>query len=332
MALGREGDRLTCRSGHGFAIVQGIPVLLSEGIDPTHPYLSASLDRVRRGGFSPAEVSPSHGAPSEGAIDPFVQDEIVKTNGNLYRHLRGRLTRYPIPELRLPAGEGKLLLDVGCNWGRWTLSAAQTGYRAVGVDPGLDAALAAQRVARQLGLDVAFVVGDARRLPFTDGTFDVSFSYSVFQHFDKGDAQRAIQEMSRVTALGGKVLVQMANLLGLRQAYNRLRQLASRDANPFRVRYWRPRELRDTFERIVGPSRLDVDGFFSLNPQSRDLDLLSAFQGWVVRSSDALRGATQIVPALKLVADSLYVESLNHRSYQPADRPSAVGAAAAPKG
>jgi SAM-dependent methyltransferase len=302
---------LVCPSGHTFSIVEGIPVLLLDAHDPTHPYCAQSLDATR------AERSPpaAHVNGVDG-IDPFVQAEIVKTNGNLYRHLLGRLPRYPIPTLRLPPGEGRLLLDVGCNWGRWTMSAARAGYRAVGVDPGLDAARAGQRVARQLGLTVAFVVGDARKLPFADGTFDASFSYSVFQHFDKGNAQQAIREMSRVTALDGTVLVQMANLLGIRQGFNRVRQLMAGDTNEFRVRYWLTSELRRTFEAIIGPSRLEVDGFFSLNAQATDLDLMTPFYGWVVRASEAMRKAAQVVPPLLHVADSVYVQATNRRSYK----------------
>jgi SAM-dependent methyltransferase/uncharacterized protein YbaR (Trm112 family) len=313
LARAGAGDGgLACPGGHAFAVVDGIPVLLLERPDPTHPYCATTLDRVRR--QEAGTAAPAVGAAAT-EVDPFVQDEIVKTNGNLYRHLRGRLPRYPIPELRLPPGGGRWLLDVGCNWGRWTFSAARAGYRAVGIDPSLDAALAARRVARQLGLDVSFVVGDARHLPFAEGTFDAGFSYSVFQHFDKADAEAAIRELSRVTVLGGTVLVQMANLLGVRQAFNRIRQLAARDRNPFRVRYWLPSELRRAFERNVGPSQLDADGFFSLNAQATDLDLLTPLQGWVVRSSDLLREATHVVPPLKLVADSLYIESQNRRAY-----------------
>ena len=68
-----------------------------------------------------------------GEIDGWVERSIVKTHGNLYR---GRpLNRYPIPAFPLGPGEGGSLLDIGCNWGRWTIAAAQAGYRVTGVDP-----------------------------------------------------------------------------------------------------------------------------------------------------------------------------------------------------
>ena len=171
--LTAAGDRLTCPARHEFPIIDGIPMLLATGHDPTHPYCARTLDAVKGLG-TPGSDAARRG--NHGGVDPFVQDEIVKTNGNLYRHLRGRLPRYPIPTLRLPPGDGRTLLDVGCNWGRWTLAAGRAGYRAIGVDPWIEAARAGQRVARQLDLDVAFVVGDARHLPFADHSFDASFS------------------------------------------------------------------------------------------------------------------------------------------------------------
>lgn len=241
-------SELVCQQGHRFPVVAGIPVLLTSELAATHPYFDETLaiawERAR--GEAPLAISTAAG------VDTFVQEEIVKTHGNLYHHLKGRLPRYPIPELRLPAGEDAMLLDVGCNWGRWTLAAAQKGYCAIGLDPSLEACLAGQRVARQLGVEAAFIVGDARRLPFADGALDVVFSYSVLQHFAKADACLAVRDMARVTRSGGTVLAQMTNLYGLRQAYNRMRQLLRRETNLFRVRYWRPRELSRTFGDLVG--------------------------------------------------------------------------------
>ena len=60
---------------------------------------------------------------------------VAATNGFMYLHLLGKLSEYPIPDLRLPEGNGTPLLDVGCNWGRWSIAAARKGYAATGVDP-----------------------------------------------------------------------------------------------------------------------------------------------------------------------------------------------------
>ena len=107
-------------------------------------------------------------------IDPFVQERIPATNGFLYQSLRFRLPRYPIPELRLPGGRGKRLLDIGCNWGRWSIAAARKGYTVSGIDPVPQAILAARRVAEQLALDIDYRSGSGEIIPYPNDTFDVA--------------------------------------------------------------------------------------------------------------------------------------------------------------
>ena len=112
-------------------------------------------------------------------VDPFVQERIPYTNDFLYRPSQFRLTRYPIPELRLDPGDGKRLLDIGCNWGRWSIAAARKGYAVSGIDPSPQAILAARRVAKQLALDIDYRSGSGEIIPFAERSFDVVFSYSV---------------------------------------------------------------------------------------------------------------------------------------------------------
>jgi SAM-dependent methyltransferase len=292
------GNVLQCDAGHVFPVYEGIPVLFVPDNEPMYPpFAEPSADLV------------SQLAGSD-AIDPFVQQNLIRTNGKLYGSLRGRLKRYPIPELPLPAGEQRAFLDVGSNWGRWTIAAARKGYRAVGVDVSLAGARAGRRVARQLGVEAAFIVADARRLPFLDRTFDVCFSYSVLQHFEKPLARQAVAEMARVTNTGGRVLVQMANRFGLLQMVNRARQVLRRQSSPFRVHYWTPRELRDMFNDAVGPAQVYPEGFFSLDAQRADLDMLPRREAAVVRCSEKLRSASRYFSPLAALADSLYVDSL----------------------
>ena len=73
--------------------------------------------------------------PVREGIDPFVQEVIGATCGRLYEHLIADLPEYPIPELRLPPGEGRSFLEVGSNWGRWCVAAARRGYAADGDRP-----------------------------------------------------------------------------------------------------------------------------------------------------------------------------------------------------
>ena len=295
-----EGETLRCSEGHAYPYVDGIPVLVVEDLEPTQPgywALPEQIEAVRRA--EPPAVTGD-------AVDPYVAELIVGTHGNLYRHLSGGLERYPIPDFPLPPGSGELLLDIGCNWGRWSISAARAGYRAVGIDPSFEAIVAARRIARQLGVQARYAVADTRRLPFADGAFDVVFSYGVLQHLSKADVTTAIGEIARTVRPGGYSWVQMPNALGVRNLYQLARR-RFREGDRFEVRYWRPAELARAFGAI-GPTALTTDGFFTLNPQKRDLDLLPRRYRALVRASETLRR----IPLLTAVADSVNVRSTRH--------------------
>ena len=303
--LARGGQQLACPEGHAYRMVGEVPILLAQDIPDSHPYFEES--RLAATATSPSDAASAAGSLDD--VDPFVQQEIVKTNGILYRASLGTLRRYPIPDIPLPTGQGARLLDIGCNWGRWCIAATRRGYQVVGVDPGLAAIQAAYRVSRVLGQSPEFVVGDGRRLPFPDSSFDVVFSYSVLQHFSKDDARSSIREAARVTRPGGTVLIQLANVFGVRQLYNQARDVLHDEKNPFRVRRWTPREMLSTFEQLVGPARLSADGFFSLNAQPTDIDLMRSFPRAVVRASEGLRRLSRHIQPLVMVADSVFIEA-----------------------
>jgi SAM-dependent methyltransferase len=278
-------------------------MLLSEA-EQTHPAAFRSLEPGAGADCTARESDESRA----GIVDHFVQAEIVGTNGLMFRSLRGRLRDYPIPTLRLPPPQlgATRFLDLGCGWGRWCIAARRLGYSPVGIDVSLDAIHAAYRVSRQLGVDALFVAGDVRFLPFRDGLFDVAFSYSVLQHFSKADAVSAVAEAGRALKPGGLAVVQMANVLGLRSIYHQLRR-SFRPARAFEVRYWWPGELRATLARLIGPTDVKADGYFSLNPQASEAHMLPwAFRA-VIAASEMLRTlSTRGVP-VTWIADSLYV-------------------------
>jgi SAM-dependent methyltransferase len=317
-ALELGSGELACGAGHRYPLPDGIPVLLLENEPPTHGACWISLEEAEamRDSVTGSDAATSMAAkvaegdpeaPRAQTIDPLVQAVVAATCGGLYRHLVGRLETYPIPELPLPEGNGELFLEVGCNWGRWCVAAAQRGYRVVGVDPSLSAIAAARRVAHRLGIDATYLVADARHLPFPAESFDVVFSYSVFQHFAKTDALASFDEIGRVLRPGGLAKLQMANVYGARSLWRQLRERRFREPRRlFDVRYWSPGELRRDLSRRVGPTELEVDGFFTLNAQTADLGLLPRRFRLLVRISDALRRASRRIPQLRYSADSLY--------------------------
>lgn len=303
--LSQGSSTLTCKNAHSYAVVEGIPILLLAEVKQTHIEGERALavaEKPESANLPQFNVVPS-------VIDPFVQNAIGATNGSLYQHLVGKLTEYPIPRLRLPPGNGRLFLEIGCNWGRWCIAAARLGYVPVGIDPSLKAIRAARRVASQLGIRAHYLVADGRYLPFPNETFSHAFSYSVLQHIPKADVTQTLGELRRVLRPGAASTVQMPNALGIRCAYHQFRR-CFREARDFEVRYWTPHELVSAFEHAIGPTRMLVDGFFSLNPQFSDRRFMPRKYQALVWLSEALRRASQTVPAMAYVADSLYLDSV----------------------
>lgn len=299
-ALRFEADRCECDSGHRYPIVEGIPVFLIAETAPTHAAITRSLEAAQS-----ARVPPPH-PPAAADVDQFVQSWVAATCGNLYRPLIGKLTRYPIPRFPLHDGRDRILLDIGCNWGRWSIAAARNGFQAVGIDPDIEAVAAARRVAVQLGVDAAFVVADARALPFASDGFDAAFSYSVLQHFSRADADQSLAEIRRVLKPRGAALLQMANSAGIRSIYQRARHLLTRN-DGFQVRYWNTDELVEWFRRHFNAISITPDGYFGLGIQPADLDLLPLRYRPVVWASIAAKACASEVPWLTRFADSVYV-------------------------
>jgi len=338
--LSEAGSALVCAGRHSYPVVEGVPVLLDD-VTQTMALATRSLraaeftlqqsDPASRDpwfldtlGISAEEtaelrarldrnVSPD--APKPG-VDPLVSFLVGATNGIAYDHLIGKLREYPIPDLRLPQGHGKALLDIGCNWGRWSIAAARLGYTVIGIDPSLGAILAARRAAAQLRVDAHFVVADGRFLPFPEAAFDVAFSYSVIQHFSRFDASTAIREVGRVLRTHGRSLIQMPAVFGLRCIYHQARRRFC-EPRDFEVRYWTIPGLRSLFTADIGPTTFSVDCFFGLGLQASDLPLMPDRRARIIRASEFLRKASRILPGLIYVADSVYVESTKEERPSP---------------
>lgn len=256
-------------------------------------------------------MEPCHFGNEPTSVDRFVNDWVVNTNGNLYRRARGKLSRYPIPEWSFGTGNGRVMVDLGCGWGRWSVAASRAGFRTLGIDVHLDALAAAKRVSRQLGVSANFVCAEIDSLPIQPASVDFVFSYSVLQHLDRARVQGVFREVSRVLMPGGECLIQLPNRFGaasiLRQA-----KRGFRDGRPgtFDMRYWSRSEIASAVES-AGLRLLSVqaDGFLSQNPQLSDLDLLPGWGKAVVLTSHLGCRVSNVIPPLGRFADSLWIKA-----------------------
>lgn len=297
-----ENDFIVCERAHQFPFEDGIPIFAE---NPRCEPIPLNM------GPCPHPSDGADAAARDERIDPFVNDWIVNTNGNLYWRARGRLPRYPIPNWPFGAGKGQVMVDIGCSWGRWSIAAARAGFVPVGTDVHVDALAAATRVSRQLGARADFICGDAEHLPFQSGSVDCVFSYSVLQHLDKSKVRRIFQEISRVLQPGGVCLLQLPNAFGLLSIAQQLRRgFREAKSGTFEMRYWTHATICRGLEQ-AGFSKVTIrtDGFFSQNPQLTDLDLLSPAGRLLIRASAAGRRAANAFPILTRIADSLWIEA-----------------------
>lgn len=121
-----------------------------------------------------------------------------------------KLTGQLLDTLNLPPGIR--CLDLGCGIGESTrLLAARLGASSETIGLDIDPALLeTARKSSDMGAKVTYEQGDARTLPFEDGSFGFVFARCLLQHLPKPEI--VLSEMLRVCRPGGIVAVQEPDL------------------------------------------------------------------------------------------------------------------------
>ena len=110
---------------------------------------------------------------------------------------------------RLPDSDD--VLEVGCGTGHFTRWLAKCGWAAAGLD--LSAAMLAE--ARALN-GTCLIQGDAHRLPFSDGAFDIVMLVTTLESLER--PRKALRESLRVAEKGLVLgVLNRCSLLGLRR-------------------------------------------------------------------------------------------------------------------
>lgn len=107
----------------------------------------------------------------------------------------------------LGIGKNDNLFDVGCGQGRYSLAFSQMGVKVTGLDASNTLLAEAKRLAKEIGLDVKWILGDMREIPFVS-QFDAVVSLDALGFFeDERDNHKAVNEMAKALKPRARLLI-----------------------------------------------------------------------------------------------------------------------------
>lgn len=252
------------------------------------------------------------------AISWVVQQQIAATNGVHYVDRIGKLKHYPIFELPVDKVNGdKLMLDIGCGWGRWLVAGANKGYIPIGIDLRLEFCKTARNVLQDLRHNGYTVVADLENLPFQDNIFDLVWSFSVIQHTHYDRLINCLQHINRILNPAGYTYLEFPNKRGFRNKYGPVKQSEKLkdDFNNWCVRYYSPSEYREIVENYLSDFSFYNHSFLGIGVLKEDLKYVSLKNKLLCAASLLLSMLTTVIPGMKYYADSLYIKATKKNSH-----------------
>lgn len=138
--------------------------------------------------------------------EPFLTDERSDQDAALVWQLLG-----------LVAGDA--VLDLGCGHGRIANRLAARGARVTGLDATALFLERARADAAERRVDVEYVEGDMRSLPWRD-RFDAALIwFTTFGYFDDDGNRRVLDEARRALKSGGRLAIELHNAFALARSF-----------------------------------------------------------------------------------------------------------------
>jgi ubiquinone/menaquinone biosynthesis C-methylase UbiE/uncharacterized protein YbaR (Trm112 family) len=262
-------DKIECnKCNYEYKIISDIPILIDENKNDSVYHL---IDK--------RIPDKNINQKNDYGIYKFIEENIKGTSGYLYQIKN--LKKYPIPKIEIIDKylKDKIFLDIGCGWGRWTISSSKLSKLSVGVDVSIDSLICANNIAKEMNLNCIFIYADIRNLPFKNNTFDTAFSYSVLQHLSSFHVYRTLKSIHRSLKNNGYLKFQLMNKFALRNLFIQLKR-GFREPQGFEVRYHNP----SRFKKMINKFYFDINqsncSFFT-QARIEDFSYLS-FNGKVI--------------------------------------------------
>ncbi|PDW01234.1 class I SAM-dependent methyltransferase [Candidatus Chloroploca asiatica] len=104
------------------------------------------------------------------------------------------------------------LLDLACGQGRHSINLARAGFTVIGLDASEPLLDLARTDAIAAGVEVDFVAGDMRAIPYS-GCFDAVINmFTAFGYFDREEENQAVLEgIARALKPGGRLIMELAH-------------------------------------------------------------------------------------------------------------------------
>ena len=288
-------DKIICNDcEYKYKIVSNIPILIDEDKnDSTYHLLNLR------------EAEEGINDKNEYGVLKYVEKYIKATSGYLYKIKN--IKNYPIPNSEIDDKyiKDKNLLDIGCGWGRWTLSFSKKTKIAVGIDVSLNALICANNIAEEQNLNCIFLYADIRNIPFREGTFDNVFSYSVLQHLSSFNLYRTLKSIHRVLKVNGYAKIQFMNKYALRNLYIQIKR-GFRKPIDFEVRNYNISRLKKIMNKIFNQVKVSNCSFFT-QARIEDFSYLIFWGKIIIIFSYIFNKLSNYISSLALISENFYV-------------------------
>jgi len=277
---------------HQYTIIEGIPILIDEDKND-HSYHLMDKRNFDYDIF----------VKNKFGVLKFVEENVKGTSGYLYKN---KLKEYPIPKIDLNKSsyKDKTILDLGCGWGRWTLSFAKDASVSIGVDVSLESLICASIIAKELNLNCLFIYADLRNLPFKKETFDLIYSYSVLQHLSPFDFYKTLKSSRFTLKKNSKMVFQIMNKYALRNIYIQYKR-KFRKPKGFEVRYYKINNLKRFLAKLNFDIKFKNCSFFT-QARITDFSFLTFKGKIIVLIAFIFNFISKYLIFLKYFSDNLY--------------------------